>query len=165
MDKKTLVSYFSCSGNTTKTAKHIADLTGGMLYEICPETPYSTADLDWRNERSRACQEHANAMARPAIAGIVPDLASYQVIYVGYPVWWGEAPRIVLAFLEKASSQLAGKTIVPFCTSHSSPLGQSDTLLHPAVPGAKWLPGKCFRLVPARADVEAWLKSLGNTGK
>lgn len=165
MDKKILIGYFSCSGNTAKTAKHIADITRGTLYGISPETPYANADLDWRNEQSRASKEHADSMVRPAIAGTLPDFAQYHVIYIGYPVWWGEAPRIVMAFLEKSSAQLAGKTIVPFCTSHSSPLGQSDTLLQPAVPGAKWLPGKCFRLVPSRADVEKWLKSLGNNGE
>ncbi|NMA48098.1 MAG: flavodoxin [Lentisphaerae bacterium] len=165
MNTKVLVSYFSCSGNTAQTAKHIAELTGGMLYEISPETPYSTADLDWRNKQSRSSKEHADPTARPAIAGKLPDFAPYDVIYVGYPVWWGEAPRIVLSFLEKYAAQLTGKSIAPFCTSHSSPLGQSDTLLHSAVPGAKWLPGKCYRLIPAKADVEKWLNSLRSKGK
>lgn len=160
MNGKAIVVYFSCTGNTANAAKRIAEATGWELYEITPETPYSDKDLDWRDNDSRSCREHADAKARPPLAGELPDYGKYDTVYLGYPIWWGEAPRIVLTFLEASAAGLKGKTIIPFCTSYSSPLGGSDTKLHASAPDADWLPGKRFRLTPSQAEVADWLKSF-----
>ena len=97
---KTLVAYFSASGETAKLAKTIAQVTGGDLFEIKPETPYTAADLDWRDKHSRSTLEMNDEKSRPAIANCVQDMASYETIFVGFPIWWYQAPRIIETFLE-----------------------------------------------------------------
>lgn len=153
-----LVAYFSCTGGTEAVAQHIAGALDAQLYAIQPEEPYTAEDLDYGNDNSRTSQEHEDASARPKISGAVADMAQYDVIFLGYPIWWGEAPRILSTFLE--SYDFSGKTIVPFCTSASSGIGSSDTALH-SLCDAAWLPGMRFARGASREDATEWIESLG----
>ena len=119
----TLVAYFSATGNTEEIAQHLQTILGASLYEIIPAKPYSDDDLDYNASDCRANQEQNDPSVRPAIDGSVENMDSYDVILLGYPIWWGEAPRIISTFLE--SYDFTGKTIVPFCTSGSSGIGGS----------------------------------------
>ena len=124
---KTLVAYFSASGQTAKLAKTLAGVTGGDLFEIAPETAYTAADLDWMDKKSRSTIEMKNPKSRPAIAGKVADMAQYDTVFVGFPIWWYQAPRIIETFLE--SYDFSGKTVIPFATSGGSGMGRTlDTL-------------------------------------
>ncbi len=123
-----LVVYFSCTNTTKGIAERIASITDGTTFRIEPEVPYTSADLDYNNSSSRANREQNDPSARPAIANTLEGLENYDVVFLGYPIWWGDAPKIISTFLE--SHDLSGKTIVPFCTSHSSGIGSSDTDLH-----------------------------------
>ena len=126
-EKKVLIAYFSATNNTENIANHLNDILDADLYEIVPETPYTADDLNYNDSSSRSSQEMNDSDARPAISGSVDNMEQYEVIFLGYPIWWGEAPRIINTFLE--SYNLSGKTIAPFCTSASSPLGSSATKL------------------------------------
>ncbi len=156
----TLVAYFSATGNTQGVARHIQAVTGGDLFEIVPETPYTAADLDY-NSDCRANREQNDDDARPAIAqdSVVENMADYDVIFLGYPIWWGQAPKIIYTFLE--SYDLTGKTIVPFCTSGSSDIGTSDDNLRPSAEGASWLDGRRFSAGASETDVKDWVDDLG----
>lgn len=153
MQGRILVAYFSASGVTAKAAKEIADAVGGDLYEIKPEKPYTTADLDWTNKNSRSTLEMKDPDCRPAIAGGAPDMAAYDTVFVGFPVWWYVEPRIVDTFLE--SHDFSGKTLVPFATSGGSGIAGAEKSLKEHCPAAEWQRG---RLV--RGDAAAWAKSL-----
>lgn len=155
---KVLVAYFSATGNTRPLAEYAADSLDADLYEIIPETPYTTADLDWHDSSSRTTLEMNDDAARPAISGCVENMENYDVIFLGYPIWWGEAPRIICAFLE--GYDFNGKTIVPFCTSGSSGIGSSADHLHPLTNGAEWVEGHRFSAGATEADVQSWLDSL-----
>jgi len=155
---KTLVVYFSATGNTKAVAERIATETGADTWQIEPKDTYTAADLDWTDDNSRSSKENANPRARPELKQKMTTIADYNVLYVGYPVWWGVAPRIILTFLE--NHNLEGKTIIPFCTSTSSPLGESDTLLHKHAPKANWKAGKRFRERPTEGEVEEWVRSV-----
>lgn len=113
--KKILVAYFSASGETAKLAKTIAGVVGGDLFEIVPKVPYTAADLNWMDKRSRSTAEMNDDNSRPAIASKLADMAQYNTVFVGFPIWWYQAPRIIEAFLE--SYDFAGKTVIPFATS------------------------------------------------
>ncbi len=154
---KILVAYFSCTGTTKSVADKIVEITGGTPYAITPEVPYTSADLDY-NSDCRANREQNNPAARPAMKGHVDDLEKYDVVFLGYPIWWGEAPRIISTFLE--SGNFKGKTIVPFCTSHSSGLGSSDRNLHSLAPDAVWKPGRRFGGGATKSDIEKWIEGL-----
>ena len=119
---KTLVAYFSASGQTAKLAKTLAGVTGGDLFEIAPETAYTAADLDWMDKKSRSTIEMKDPKSRPAIAGKVADMAQYDTVFVGFPIWWYQAPRIIETFLE--SYDFSGKTVIPFATSGGSGMGR-----------------------------------------
>lgn len=153
-----LVAYFSCTGTTEKAAQRIAEATGADLYKIVPQAPYTAEDLNYNDEQSRANREMNDPDARPAIAGDkLTNMESYQVIYLGYPIWWGQAPRIISTFME--SYDLGGKTIVPFCTSGSSGIGGSLSGLRALAPEASVLEGE--RLNDASAQrIAQWLESL-----
>ena len=153
-----LVAYFSASGVTRALAERLAGLAGADSYEIVPAKPYSPQDLDWTDKLSRSSLENADASARPAMAGAMPDLAGLDTVLLGFPVWWYKAPRIVQTFLE--AGDFAGKRIAVFCTSGSSPLGKVQELLEPEAPQAQWLPGIRFEPRPAQAELEAWVKSV-----
>lgn len=155
-----LVAYFSATNNTENIANHIKAAFGeeADLYEIVPETPYSSADLNYNNDSSRANREQSDASARPAITGMVANMGQYDVVFLGYPIWHGQAPKILYTFAE--SYDLAGKTVVPFCTSGSSPVGSSATNLAAVTDGASWLSGRRFSGSADQAAVESWIDSL-----
>lgn len=126
------VIYFSCTGNTRTAAERIRDMTGADLYELTPEQPYTSQDLSYNNDACRASQEQKDPAARPRIAGQPLDLSQYGTIYLGYPIWWGTAPRIINTFLD--TYDLTGKTVKPFCTSGSSGIETSVADIRAAVP-------------------------------
>ncbi len=152
-----LVAYFSATGNTEKVAGYIAQATGGTLYEILPEIPYTEDDLKYYTD-CRADREQNDPSARPAIQGSVENMAEYDVIYLGYPIWHSQAPKIIYTFLE--SYDFSGKTIVPFCTSGSSPIGNSANNLHGLTEGATWLEGIRFPSNASNATIVEWIDSL-----
>lgn len=155
-----LIAYFSCTGNTEGIAETVAQTLEGDLYEIQPAEPYTSEDLDYNNDASRCSQEHNDAASRPAISGGVEDMASYDVVFLGYPIWWGEAPRIISTFLE--SYDFSGKTIVPFCTSSSSGIGNSALDLHGLCSDTvTWLDGARFSGNASSTELEEWLGGLG----
>lgn len=165
-NNRSLIVYFSCTNTTKGVAERIASLTGSRMHRIEPEVSYSTADLDYNSSSSRANREQNDPSARPAIATSLEGLSDYDVIFLGYPIWWGKAPKIIFTFLE--NYDFAGKTIVPFCTSHSSGLGSSDTDLHALASQAVWKPGRRFGGNTSENDVRSWIESLnlnlnGNT--
>lgn len=155
MSKK-LVAYFSASGVTAKAAESLAKASGADLYEIKPETPYSSADLDWTNKKSRSSVEMNDPTFRPAIAGKVSNMENYDVIFVGFPIWWYVAPTIINTFLE--SYDFSGKTIIPFATSGGSGMGKTNEKLLPSCQGATLLQGK---MLNGRLDTAA-LKEWAN---
>ncbi len=122
--EKALVVYFSATGNTTRLAKQLAEQHHADIYRIIPATKYSQADLDWHNSKSRSSVEMANDKARPNMKGNVKHTEKYDTIYLGYPIWWGVAPRIINTFID-ANPGLKGKTIIPFATSGSSTIDKS----------------------------------------
>ena len=156
---KILVAYFSCTGTTEQIAGMIAEQAGADLYEITPETPYTSADLNYGNSSSRTTAEQGDSSARPAIAGSVDDMGKYDTVFVGYPIWHGQAPKIISTFLE--SYDFSGKTIVPFCTSHSSGIGSSDANLHGLCSDtAIWKPGERFAAGTSKEGVREWIQNL-----
>lgn len=137
-DTNVLVAYFSATGNTKTVAEQIADVTGGELYEIEPAEPYTSEDLDYNNDDCRANLEMNDDTARPEIAGAIENIEQYDTIYLGYPIWWGNAPRIMNTFVE--TYDLSGKTVVPFCTSGGNGISTSvDTLQKLAGDGITWM--------------------------
>ena len=151
---KTLVAYFSASGTTAKVAKDLAAATNADLFEIAPEQPYTRADLNWQDKKSRTTIEMNDEACRPAIAGKVADTAAYDTVFVGFPVWWYVEPRIIDTFLE--SYDFAGKTVVPFATSGGSGLGQAPKRMQALAPGAKVLAGGLLNGRPAQAELATW---------
>lgn len=152
-----LVAYFSATGTTRTLAECAADMLSADLYEIVPEVPYTDADLAYYTD-CRADREQSDPHARPAMAGTIDQMADYDVVFLGYPIWHGQAPRIISTFLE--SYDFAGKTIVPFCTSHSSGIGSSDTNLHALAGDANWLPGIRFPAGTTRETLKDWIGGL-----
>lgn len=152
-----LIAYFSATNNTESVANHLKAILDADLYEITPERPYTSADLNY-NTDCRANQEQNDASARPAISGSVSNMEQYDVIFLGYPIWWGQAPKIIYTFLE--SYDLSGKTIVPFCTSGSSGIGSSASNLHSLASNAAWLNGQRFSGGASRSTVESWVNGL-----
>ena len=156
--QKILVAYFSATGTTKGIAATIADILGADSYEITPAVPYTSADLNYNDSSSRATTEQNDPAARPAIAGSVANMEQYDVVFLGYPIWWGQAPRIISAFIE--SYDFTGKTIIPFCTSGSSPIGNSATNLQPLAGGTTWEAGRRFAAGTSRDSVKEWLDGL-----
>ena len=157
MSKK-LVAYFSASGITAKVAEDLADAIGADIFEIRPEVPYTKADLNWMDKKSRSTIEMSNPDFRPAIAAKRDNMAEYDTIFVGFPIWWYVAPTIINTFLE--SYDLKNKTIIPFATSGSSDMGKTNEKLAPSCPGSKLLHGKVFNASSTKADLSAWVDSL-----
>ncbi len=155
---KTLVAYFSASGVTERAAKTLAAAVGGDLYEIKPATPYTSADLDWRDQNSRSTIEMKNPASRPAISGKAERMPEYDTLLVGFPIWWYTAPTIVKTFLE--SHDLRGKKIALFATSGSSDLGNTANDLAPCCPGAEIVGGKMLNGRLDTAALKAWAGSL-----
>lgn len=158
MAERILVACFSASGVTKRVGEEIARAAGGDFFEIVPKERYSSEDLDWMNKKSRSSVEMNDPSARPEIANRVADMASYDTVIIGFPIWWGIAPRIIETFLE--SYDFSGKTIVPFCTSGGSGVGRSDTALHKNVSkDVKWMKGKQINR-PNENEIKKWLASV-----
>ena len=153
-----LVAYFSATGNTENIAEHLVSILDADLYEIVPQVPYTSEDLDYSHSDCRANREQNDPTARPAISGGVEDLEDYEVIFLGYPIWWGDAPKIISTFLE--SYDFDGKTIVPFCTSGSSSIGGSVSDLEALTDGATWLEGQRFSGTASQETISQWVDSL-----
>ena len=151
---KTLVAYFSASGTTAKVAKKMAEAIGADLFEIKPETPYSGADLNWQNKNSRSSVEMNDRSSRPAIAVKAADMPQYDVVFVGFPVWWYREPSIIDTFME--SYDFAGKTVIPFATSGGSGLGDSAANMQKLAKGAKVVNGKRFSGSASAEELKAW---------
>ncbi len=155
---KVLVAYFSATGTTKGVAGIIAENMGADIYEIVPKEPYTDADLDWHDDESRSTIEMNDSSSRPEIDGAVEDMEQYDIVFIGYPIWWGEAPRIVSTFMESYSFE--GKTVIPFCTSSSSGLGSSGRNLEELTDGAQWMEGMRFGGGASEEDVQAWIEGL-----
>ena len=153
-----LVAYFSASGVTAKLAETLSEAIGADLYEIEPEIPYTKADLNWMDKKSRSSVEMKDPSSRPAIAGKRDNMDEYDVIFVGFPIWWYVAPTIVNTFLE--SYDLSGKTIIPFATSGGSGMGETNIKLQPSCPNAKLLAGKVFKRKTKKEELTAWVDAL-----
>lgn len=156
---KVLVAYFSATNTTEGVAQKLAEGLGADIYEIIPETPYTADDLNYSDNGSRSSIEMNDESARPAISGLVEDMSQYDVVLIGYPIWWGEAPRIVSTFVE--SYDFSGKTLAAFCTSASSGFGRSDSALKEAAGSAAWLDGKRFSGGASADEILAWANGLG----
>lgn len=155
-----LVAYFSASGVTAKVAEKLSEAIGADLYAIEPEVPYTKADLDWMDKKSRSTIEMNNPASRPAIAGKRDNMNDYDTVFVGFPIWWYVAPTIINTFLE--SYYLTGKTIIPFATSGGSDMGKTNEKLLPSCKGAKLLDGKVFKASVSGADLAKWAEGLEN---
>lgn len=159
-DTNVFVAYFSATGNTKTVAEQIADVTGGELYEIEPAEPYTSEDLDYNNDDCRANLEMNDDTARPEIAGAIENIEQYDTIYLGYPIWWGNAPRIMNTFVE--TYDLSGKTVVPFCTSGGSGISTSvDTLQELAGDGITWMEGQRFDRDVSADEISQWIDEMG----
>lgn len=158
---KTLVVYYSASGNTEEAANCIAGATGADLFELEPTKKYSDSDLDWTDRDSRVSHEHDNPKERavPLVADTVENWDSYDTVFIGYPIWWGIAAWPVDGFI--AANDFTGKTVIPFCTSSSSGLGESGELLAEAAGTGEWLEGIRFRSGASEETVTEWVDSLG----
>ena len=155
-----LVAYFSASGVTAKVAEKLSEAIGADLYAIEPEVPYTKADLDWMDKKSRSTIEMNTPASRPAIAGKRDNMNDYDTVFVGFPIWWYVAPTIINTFLE--SYDLTGKTIIPFATSGGSDMGKTNEKLLPSCKGAKLLDGKVFKASVSGADLAKWAEGLEN---
>lgn len=155
---KALVAYFSATGTTAKAAKVLANAVGGELYEIKPAVPYTSADLNWRDRNSRSSIEMQDDHSRPALADTEAPVAGYDVIFLGFPVWWYVAPTILNTFLE--AYDFSGKTIVLFATSGSSGLGKSAAGLRSSAPGAKIVDGRMLNGHLNEGELKAWAERL-----
>lgn len=157
---KSIVVYFSASGNTKAAAEKIAELTGSDLMEIVPEEKYTEADLNWHDGESRTSVEKDDASIRPAIKPDTKNLADYDTVFLGYPIWWGTAPKVLWNFVEK--HDFTGKTVLPFCTTHSSSEGESGRTLQ-KLSGNKgtWKDAKRFPEHPSDSDISSWVNETG----
>ena len=158
---KILIAYFSASPSrrTETVAKKIADVIDADLYEIVPAEIYTQNDLNWNDEKSRSSVEVRDPASRPAVAGKLPDLTQYSVVFVGFPIWWYVAPHIINTFLE--SYDLTGKIVVPFATSGGSSMGQTTAHLRPSAKGALMKEGRRFEMGETPMAINSWIAALG----
>ncbi|MCI8993906.1 MAG: flavodoxin [Eubacterium sp.] len=158
---KTLIVYYSASGNTEEVANYIASATDGDLFEIVPAEIYTNADLDWTDGDSRVSREHDNEDERnvPLVADTVDNWDEYDTVFIGYPIWWGIAAWPVDGFIK--ANDFTGKTVIPFCTSSSSGLGESGELLEEMAGTGGWLEGERFRSGASEETVRSWVEGLG----
>lgn len=156
--ERVLVAYFSATSTTTRAAEKVAQATGGELFAITPDRPYTNADLDWHDKQSRSSVEMNDPKSRPAIKGKKENIADYDVVFIGYPIWWDLAPRVINTFIE--SHDLTGKTVIPFATSGGSTLFGSAAALKRSYPALHWKEGRLLN----RADektIRTWIEKLG----
>ncbi len=157
MKNKTLVAYFSASGITAKVAVELAEVASADVYEIKPLQPYTVADLDWRNKNSRSSIEMKDKNSRPAITAKIDNMAQYETVYIGFPIWWYTAPTIINTFIE--AYDLQNKTLIPFATSGGSTIAKSVDDLKRSYPSLHWEDGKLLNNV-GRAELQEWVDSL-----
>ena len=153
----TIVAYFSATGTTARAARRLAEAIGADLFEIAPEQPYTSADLNWNDKNSRSSREMADEKCRPAVAGNAPGMSAYDTVFVGFPIWWYVEPRIIDTFLE--AHDLSGKTIVPFATSGGSGLGRAPQRMATLAPGATVTEGRLLNGSPDANELRAWASS------
>jgi len=158
---KVLVVFFSATGNTKAVAQMIAGDLGGTTFEITPKTPYTTADLDWSDANSRVSKEYADTSLRSVelTTTTVADWSSYDTVFVGYPIWWGIAAWPTDSFVK--ANDFSGKKVIPFCTSSSSDIGDSDSLLDKEAGTGNWLTGRRFASGASSQEVKDWVDGLG----
>lgn len=158
---KTLVVYYSASGNTERVAKDIAEAAGADLFEVVPTEVYTSEDLNWTNPDSRVSREHDDESLRdvPLTTTEVPDWDSYDTVFIGYPIWWGIAAWPVDTFVK--NNDFTGKTVIPFATSSSSGMGQSGSLLADMAGTGEWQEGQRFSSGVSSDDVQSWVNGLG----
>lgn len=154
-DMKSVIVYFTHSGNTGLAAKDLAAVTGSKLVRLFSQQPYSSEDVDWVNEKSRCTQEHLNQSLRPAIKPVDVDWAQVDTVFIGFPIWWHEEPAVIRTFLDDYHDQLKGKVLYPFCTSYESPMSEADSTLRIGYPDLNWKTG--LRLGAKPAEIEAWM--------
>jgi len=158
-ESNVLVAYFSATGTTKRVAETMADILSTDLYEIIPKEPYTDDDLDYNNNDSRSSIEMNDDSSRPEISGSLESMGDYDIIFLGYPIWWGKAPHIIYTFME--SYDFSGKTIVPFCTSASSGIGVSAENIHSSVSDSGvWLEGDRLDGNSSREDIVKWINSI-----
>jgi flavodoxin len=156
----TLIVYFSRTGNTKSAAETISKVTGGTLYEITPAQAYTDEDIDYNNSSSRTTIEQNDKSVRPQISGTIENWQQYTTVYIGYPIWWGQEPRIMDTFAE--SYDFTGKTVIPFCTSASSSIGSSDTDLKSLASNkGRWTAGKRLTAQSSETEIKSWITELG----
>ena len=153
-DKKILVAFFSATGTTEKLAQKLAKVTGADIFEIQAEKPYTDADLDWRNNNSRSSLEMKDRNCRPAISSKVENMESYEVVFIGFPIWWYREPSIIDTFME--SYDFTGKTVIPFATSGGSPIGNSGENMQKLASEAKVVKGRCFSVNESEEVLKKW---------
>ena len=153
-----LVAYFSATGTTKGVAEKIASITGGDLYEILAAEPYTSDDLNYNDSSSRSTQEQNDKSVRPEIGSEDVSLEGYKTIYLGFPIWWGEEPRILDSFVQKYSFE--GITVIPFCTSGSSGIGRSGSNMEALAGSGDWLEGKRFSGSVSEAELQSWIEEL-----
>ena len=154
-----LVAYFSASGVTAKVAETLAEAIGADIFEIEPKVPYTEADLNWMDKKARSTIEMSDPASRPEIAAKRDNMKDYDTIFVGFPIWWYEAPRIIQTFLE--SYDFSGKTVIPFATSGGSEMGKIADILKKSCKGANVLPGKRLSAGISQRELAGWIDSLG----
>jgi flavodoxin len=154
---KTLVAYFSATGTTKGVAQQLAEVTGADLHEIKPEKPYTDADLDWQDKQSRSTIEMEDKSSRPAITEKLPNMQEYDVIYIGFPIWWYTCPTIINTFME--SYDFKGKTVIPFATSGGSSIKKACEDLKTAYPEVNWKEGKLLNRA-SKSEIEEWISGL-----
>ena len=154
---KVLVAYFSASGVTEGVAKQLAEVTGGDLHKIQPEQPYTDADLDWRDKQSRSSVEMKDKNSRPAITNKLANMQDYDVVYVGFPIWWYTCPTIINTFME--AYDFKGKTVIPFATSGGSSIKKACEDLKATYPNVNWKEGKLLNRTNKK-ELETWVKGL-----
>ena len=156
-DKKIAVVYFSATGTTKKVAELIKDETNADIFEIIPKQKYTSEDLNYGDKNTRATKEQNDENARPEIENSI-DLSNYDVVFLGYQIWWGNAPKIILSFID--NTNLDGKTVIPFCTSGSSGISTSESTLKTYKNNIKWIEGKRFSSSTTRDEASNWVRSL-----
>lgn len=154
---KTLVAFFSATGTTMEAASKLAKVADADLFEIVPEVLYTPADLNWRDKSCRSTLEMEDKSSRPAIASKVENMAQYDTVFVGYPIWWYIAPTIINTFLEQYD--FTGKTVIPFFTSGGSGAGETMKYLRPSAPGANWVEPKNLNYM-SESEMKSWVNSL-----
>lgn len=154
--KKSVIVYFTHSGNTELAAKQISEVTGAKMIRLLPENPYTSEDVNWTNKQSRCTQEHLNQSLRPAIKPMDVDFDKVDTLFVGFPIWWHEEPAVIRTFLDKYGEQMKGKVILPFCTSYESPMSEADATLKKGYPSLHIRKG--LRLPAGADEIRKWIK-------